>query len=68
MTVDGLGYVGGLVTYGVADLLDGTPLLLMIDAAVWRPSWACQWPMPAFLVILAKRQLSASDVYGAPFS
>jgi len=26
----------------------------MIDTAVWRPSWACQWPMPAFLVILEK--------------
>ena len=25
----------------------GTPLLLMIETAVWRPSWACQWPMPA---------------------
>ncbi len=40
----------------------GTPLLLMIDTAVWRPSWACQRPMPAFLVILEKRQLSWSDV------
>jgi hypothetical protein len=29
----------------------GTPLLLMIDTAVWRPSWACQWPMPALRVI-----------------
>src|SRR5580700_7240271 len=35
----------------------GTPLLLMIDTAVWRPSWACQWPMPARLVILLNRQL-----------
>jgi len=43
----------------------GTPLLLMIDTAVWRPSWACQRPMPALLVILEKRQLSWSDVYGA---
>ena len=46
----------------------GTPLLLMIETAVWRPSWACQRPMPALLVILEKRQLSWSDVYGAPFS
>jgi hypothetical protein len=46
----------------------GTPLLLMIDTAVCRPSWACQWPMPAFLVIFEKRQLRASDVYGSPFS
>jgi hypothetical protein len=30
--------------------------------AVCRPSWACQCPMPARLVILEKRQLSASDV------
>ena len=29
----------------------GTPLLLMIETAVWRPSSACQWPRPAFLVI-----------------
>jgi hypothetical protein len=28
----------------------GTPLLLMIDTAVCRPSWACQWPIPARLV------------------
>jgi hypothetical protein len=34
----------------------GTPLLLMIETAVWRPSWACHWPVPAFLVILPKRQ------------
>jgi hypothetical protein len=24
----------------------------MIDTAVWRPSWACQWPRPAFLPAL----------------
>src|ERR1700722_17121387 len=46
----------------------GTPLLLMIDTAVCRASWACQWPMPAFLVILEKRQLSASDVYALPLA
>jgi hypothetical protein len=40
----------------------GTPLLLMIDTAVCRPPLACQRPMPAFLVILEKRQLSWSDV------
>jgi hypothetical protein len=40
----------------------GTPLLLMIETAVCLPSWACQWPMPAFRVILPKRQLSASEV------
>jgi hypothetical protein len=37
-------------------------MLLMIDTAMCRPSWACQWPMPALLVILEKRQLSQSDV------
>src|SRR5438477_9148984 len=46
----------------------GTPLLLMMDTAVCRPSWACQWPMPALLVILENCQLSPSDEYGAPFS
>jgi hypothetical protein len=46
----------------------GTPLLLMIDTAVWCPSWACQCPMPAFLVILLKRQLRAPDVYIEPSS
>src|SRR5262249_17028715 len=66
--VDGLGHVGGLVADGVADLLEPTPLLLMIDTAVCRPSWACQWPMPARLVILLKRQLSASLVYMRPSS
>jgi hypothetical protein len=46
----------------------GTPLLLMIETAVCRPSWACQRPIPARRVILLKRQLNWSDVYGAPFS
>src|SRR3984957_1793834 len=40
----------------------------MIETAVWRPSWACQWPMPAFLVILLKCQLSPRDVYIEPSS
>src|SRR5215471_13937839 len=40
----------------------------MIDTAVCRPSWACQRPIPALLVILLNRQFSWSDVYGAPFS
>ena len=44
----------------------GTPLLLMIDTAVCRPSWACQWPIPARLVILLNRQLSASRRVLAP--
>jgi hypothetical protein len=68
MPVNSLGYVGGLVATVSLISWIGTPLLLMIDTAVWRPSWACQWPMPAFLVILEKRQLSASEVYGVPFS
>src|SRR5215471_9597803 len=38
----------------------------MIDTAVCLPSWACQWPMPARLVILLNRQLSASPVYMRP--
>src|SRR6266567_778226 len=46
----------------------GTPLLLMIETAVCRPSWACQWPIPARLVILLNRQLSASLVYMRPSS
>src|ERR1700755_2604384 len=46
----------------------GTPLLLMIDTAVCLPSWACQWPMPARLVILLNRQLRASLVYMRPSS
>ena len=62
MAVDGLGDVGGLVATVSLISWIGTPLLLMIETAVWRPSWACQRPMPAFLVILEKRQLSWSDV------
>jgi hypothetical protein len=46
----------------------GTPLLLMMERAVWRPSWACQCPMPAFLVILPKRQLRALELYIEPSS
>ena len=34
--------VGGPVADGVGDVLDGTPLLLIV--AVCRPSSACQWP------------------------
>ena len=41
----------------------GTPLLLIMETAAWRPSWACQWPIPAFRVILLKRHLSAWYVY-----
>ena len=50
VAVDGFGDVGGL--WPSVSLMSwiGTPLLLMIDTAVCRPSWACQ-PMPAFLVI-----------------
>ena len=36
MPVDGLGHVGGLVPDRVAMSWIGTPLLLMIDTAVWR--------------------------------
>src|ERR1700742_3868240 len=39
MAVDGLGDVGGLVAYYVADVLDRYTLLDMIDSAVCRPSW-----------------------------
>jgi len=46
----------------------GTPLLLMIETAVRRPSWACRRPMPARRVIVLNRQLSWSDVNGSPFS
>ena len=42
VAVDRLGDVGGLVADGVADLLNGTPLLLMVETVVWRPAWACQ--------------------------
>ena len=42
VAVDGLGDVGGLVIYRVADLLDRDALLLVIDTAVCRPSWVCQ--------------------------
>jgi hypothetical protein len=71
--VDGLGHVGGLVADGVADVLDGyavaaTPLTFMMETAVWRPSCACQWPIPARLVIRLNRQLSASRLYWRPVS
>jgi hypothetical protein len=33
---------------------------------IHAPSWAYQWPMPAFLAILLKRQLRASEVYSEP--
>jgi hypothetical protein len=45
----------------------GTPLLLMIETAVWQPSWACRWPMPVLLVIVEKRQLTRV-VNMVPFS
>src|SRR6266567_1570730 len=38
-----------------------TSLISWIDTQL-RPSRARQWPMPAFLVTLLNRQLSASDV------
>ena len=40
--VHGLGDVGGLVPAVSLMSCSGTPLLLMIDTAVCRPSWACQ--------------------------
>ena len=40
--IDRLGDVGGLVPTVSLISCSGTPLLLMIDTAVCRPSWACQ--------------------------
>src|SRR3984957_19499000 len=40
----------------------------MIETAVWRPSWACQWPMPAFLVILEKRPTLEGSLCGYFYS
>ena len=68
MPVDGLGDVRGPVADGVANVLDRKPLLLIMDTAVYRPSCACQRPIPARLVIMLNRQLSASLLYWRPCS
>jgi transposase InsO family protein len=40
----------------------GTPLLLVIEIAVWRPARACQWPIPAFLIKRRGPWRSLADV------
>jgi hypothetical protein len=55
VAVDGLGHWVALWPTVSTMSWMGTPLWLMIETAVWRPSWACQWPIPARLVILLNR-------------
>ena len=62
VAVDGFGDVGGFVAHSVADLLDRYAVAAHGRHGGVPSLMACQRPMPAFLVILEKRQLGWSDV------